>query len=226
MATFSFVFSALAISNVFALSPGLGLSDYKLNETILVSSSHNFAVARLYNVGDFDLTVNVNWIPSDNDNGVTIITPESVFLKVDESKKVYVDVEAKKVGNYSGVIEFVCNPVNSQNGASSVTPGGSTKYNILVVEEDIVEDEPLPVEDESEPLPNEEEPIPDEEPTQEPILPQDDVQLEPVIEPQESQEDTHNKKQKLNIVTGLIVISVTLACPAVVWYKTRRRHRK
>ena len=209
MATLSTILLALAISNVLA-SPGLGLSDYKLNETITVSSAHNFAVVRLYNVGDCDLVVNVKWIPSGTNNGLTITAPDSVLLKVDETQKIYVDVEAKQVGEYSGVIEFVCESV-AQEGVSSVTPGGTTNYVISVVNAPIVPEE----EDTTQPKIIDSS-TDDQTPTE------DDKQPEtPVILPPE---DVHNKKQTLNIGTGLIIVmSIVAPCSILFWRKRRRR---
>jgi len=223
MAAFSFVFVALAISNVWALSPGLGLSDYKLNETMVVSSTGNFAVARLYNVGDFDLTVHVYWIPSGDDDGVVIVVPESMFLVVNASEKVFVDVLAEKVGNYSGVIEFACEAVNSQEGASSVTPGGSTKYNISVVDAPL----PSPVEDAViednvvDLLPSQDDNLPPQDiPTQNDSTPTD--KSPPVIEPQT---DIHNRTQTLDVGMGLVIVTSAPIVCSVIWYKRRRRRK-
>ena len=212
VATLSMILSALAISNVLA-SPGLGLSDYKLNETITVSSAHNFAVARLYNVGDSDLVVNVKWVPNGNTNGLIITAPDSVFLKVDESQKIYIDIEAKQVGEYSGVLEFVCESV-AQEGVSSVTPGGTTNYIISVVNTPIVPAE----EDATQPkiidssTDNQTPAEPDKQPETPVILPPEDV---------------HNKKQTLNIGAGLIIVmSIVAPCSIMFWRKRRRRQQE
>ena len=130
LAVLSIVFVAFAMPNVFA-GMGLGVSDYKLNVSVVVDSKANFAVARVYNVGDCDFMVSVVWIPEGD--GVNVVVPEPLFLKIDESQKIYVDVEAKQLGVYRGTIEFVCEFV-AQDGVSAVTPGGSTNVIFSVVD--------------------------------------------------------------------------------------------
>ena len=204
----SIVFIAFAIPNVFA-GAGLGVSDYNLNVSVVVDSSANFAVARLYNVGDCDLTVSVVWIPEGD--GVNIVVPEPLFLKIDESRKVHIDVEAKQLGIYGGTIEFVCESV-AQDGVSAVTPGGSTNVIFSVVSVPVV-----PVPEEPKDIVTPEEPIPEE------VTPPD---LTPEENDSVSLEDPDNN-QKIDVGPGLILaVSVASLCSVVVVYKRRIRKRR
>jgi len=213
---FSLVMLVLAFNRVVAQEDraGLGISHYDLDAPLIVDTTSKFAVARIYNTGNVDMNVEAVWIPNGDARGLNVTPVSPMFLSSGESTQVHVIVRADKIGNYSGVVEFETSIVSNVTG-NPVLPGGTVQCSFSVIE--------LPIE-------TDEDTIEDDDSTDSipyPTPPQNDEQPEaPIIG---SQEDTHNKTQKLDVGTGLIIVTLlSLQCSVPIllsWYDRRGKQK-
>jgi len=216
LVVFSLIMLVLAFNRVVAQEDhaGLGISHYDLDAPLIVDTPSKFAVARIYNTGNVDLNIAAVWIPNGDAQGLNVTPISPMFLSSGESTKVHVNVYASKTGNYSGVVEFETSIVSNVTG-SLVLPGGTVQCSFSVIEVPIETDEDIIEDDDST------DSIPDDDSTQNPTPTQNDEQ--PEAPPQE---DTHNKTQKLDVGTGLILIVTLLLLQCSVpillsWYDRR-----
>jgi len=213
---FSLVMVVLTLNVVVAQErAGLGISHYDLDAPLIVDTTSKFAVARIYNTGNVDLNIEAIWIPNGDAQGLNVTPVSPMFLSSGESTQVHVIVRADEIGNYSGAVEFETSIVSNVTG-NPVLPGGTVQCSFSVIalpietDEDIIEDD-----DSTDSIPN-------------PTPPQNDEQPEaPIIG---SQEDTHNKIQKLDVGTGLILIVTLLLLQCSVpillsWYDRRGKQK-
>lgn len=121
---------------------GFGVSDYETDEILEQGTWNKFAVARIYNTGNVNMTVEVFWVPNDVEsaNGLNVTLPKPIFLAVEESKKVFIEVFAKESGNFSGRVEFTSFAV-MQGSGNPTRAGGSARVSLNVLGSPIEEEE-------------------------------------------------------------------------------------
>lgn len=120
--------------NVYAL----GVSDYNQNVDVIVGETKKIEVARVYNTGNFNLTVTAKWIPETNSSTVTVhITPNPIHLQPDTSVLVYAKiVSAEELGEYKGKIEFYGEkhlPLNFTGNPSVEGGSAHATFNVIKI---------------------------------------------------------------------------------------------
>jgi len=128
------VFLAAAMPVVYAL-PSIGVSHYNTEAIIYIGETKEFPVGRIYNTGDAVLNACCRWVP-DGDCGLPVkVKPEAYVLKPGDSFQVMIVVEALSedyIGNYSGTVEVLCEPLNVTG--NPVSPAGSLYVKICVLQ--------------------------------------------------------------------------------------------
>lgn len=118
----------------------LGVSDINVVGFVNQTETKQFEVARIYNTGDFNMTIQATWIPNSDSDGIEIeIIPKEVYLKPEEAKSIYAKVLGLAVGDYSGKIDFSSDvhlPPNYHGNPS--VPGGQANARFIVVEKGFV----------------------------------------------------------------------------------------
>ena len=142
--TLTFICLAVSLSTVATAEERriwFGVSDYELHVALNVTTIQKYAVARIHNTGNetngLNFTVTAEWIPNDvaTENGLSVeILDNPMLLTLETSKKVYVHILAKEVGEFSGKIQFSSNPIlPSDYSGNPSLPGGSARCNFTVV---------------------------------------------------------------------------------------------
>ena len=127
------VFLAATMPVVYAL-PSIGVSHHNTEAIIYIGETKEFPVGRIYNTGDVVLNASCNWIPDGNCSLTVKVKPESYLLKPEDSFQVIVVVESpseEQIGNYSGIVEVLCKPLNITG--NPVSPAGSLQIKICVL---------------------------------------------------------------------------------------------
>ena len=87
----------------------LGVSDMNIVGFVNEMETKRFEVGRVYNTGDFNMTITSSWLPEGNSEGVQVtIVPQQMFLEPLAAKTVCAEVLGLIVGNYTGKVAFSC----------------------------------------------------------------------------------------------------------------------
>jgi len=91
------------------MQSGLGVSDMNIVGFVSQMETKRFEVGRVYNTGDFNMTIMSSWVPEGDSKGIQVtVVPQQMFLKPLVAEAVYVEVLGLTVGNYSGKVAFSC----------------------------------------------------------------------------------------------------------------------
>lgn len=119
------------------LHTGFGVSDYDTVLTVNIAETVWTDIARLYNTGDFNMTVTCTWIGEHNPVGVQLdLTPETVRLQPDETVLVRARAIGQREGDFTGEIDFSCDvelPIGYTGNPS--VPGGTAHARFIVLSE-------------------------------------------------------------------------------------------
>lgn len=130
--TFFCIVSAVHCEQMYS---GLGVSNMNIVATINGNQTKKHEVGRIYNTGDFNMTIHGVWVPNGDGSGINVtVVPSEMFLMPDEAEFVYVEATGLQLGNYSGKIDFSTNvhlPANYTGNPSE--PGGTMNAKFVVV---------------------------------------------------------------------------------------------
>lgn len=101
------ILTSVSFSTQGEMHTGLGVSDMNVVGFVNLTETKRFDVGRVYNTGDFNMTIIGSWVGDSEGVQITVI-PEQVFLKPLVAETVYVEVLGLTVGNYSGRVAFSC----------------------------------------------------------------------------------------------------------------------
>lgn len=114
---------------------GFGVSDYNTVLTLNTTEPVWTDIARLYNTGDFNITVTSTWIDENNPSGVQIeLTPKTVKLQPDETVLIRARVTGQSEGQFTGEIDFSCDvELPSDYTGNPSVPGGTAHARFIVL---------------------------------------------------------------------------------------------
>lgn len=124
------------------LYASLGVSNLNITGFVNQTETKEFEVGRIYNTGDFNLTITLEWI-SENSSGVNVeIIPSQIYLAPDDAKTIHAKVLGVTVGNYSGSISATSKvelPPDYQGNPT--TPGGQINARFVVLHKEVQVDQ-------------------------------------------------------------------------------------
>lgn len=135
------ILTSISFSVQAEMRTGLGVSDMNVVGFMSLTETKRFDVGRVYNTGDFNMTITATWIPKGNYDGINVtVIPEQMFLEPLVAETVYVEVLGLATGNYSGRVAFSCDvhlpPAYVGNPSAS---SGQVNARFIVQPEDVPE---------------------------------------------------------------------------------------
>lgn len=138
-----FLFTILPMLRSEELHVGLGVSNMNLVATLNGNQTEKLEIGRVFNTGDFNMTISGTWIPNGDGSSLSInVIPNEMFLQPNEAETVFVEATGFELGNYSGIVDFSCDVHTPPNYVGNPTvPGGRMNVKFEVGEEVYVQEE-------------------------------------------------------------------------------------
>jgi len=114
---------------------GLGISDLNIVASLKEKETKQFEVGKVWNTGDFNMTITCTWIPTEAKQGINVtVMPQQMFLQPDEAETIFVEVHGLAIGNYAGIVSFSCNiHLPPAYTGSPVAPSGQVNAKFMIL---------------------------------------------------------------------------------------------